>query len=141
MTYTASRHKLAAEINWLPSPYFEISIFFKVENILNWSIIQCVIKFTNFQEGTNKNITFISIWMSGQFMPGAANLCLEAVLYIINKFYHNELIKNVFNFEKYKNFKIWRWWPIYVRGQFMPGSSTQVDTKINGGHKNKRTRK
>ena len=28
---------------------------------------------------TSKYKSFWSIWMSGQFMPGAANLCLEAV--------------------------------------------------------------
>ena len=27
------------DINWPPSPHFEISTFFKVENILNWFII------------------------------------------------------------------------------------------------------
>ena len=37
---TASRHKLAADINWLPSPYFEIVTYLKYDNILKLLMIK-----------------------------------------------------------------------------------------------------
>ena len=58
LSSTASRHKLAADINWLPRPYFEISIFYIADSILNWFIIITFVDGTNFKTvlGTNINI-------------------------------------------------------------------------------------
>ena len=57
---TASRYKLAADINWPPLPYFEISIFFKADDILKWSITIKFMNGINFtcQDGININMTF-----------------------------------------------------------------------------------
>ena len=47
------------------------------------------------------------------------------------RFNHNWPLKNVISIEKYCHLKIWSWWPIYVRGQFMPGMKTFLGLSIN----------
>ena len=84
MSYTASRHNLAADISWQPSSYFEISINLKTCIILEWSIIiRCMIS-TTFKPCETIHLSVWHIQMCGGQLMSSAKLCLEAVRFIAN---------------------------------------------------------